>query len=413
MMRDAAAGRVAVAETPPGDAPPPRRPPFVLLIAMTGLGPVSANMFVPSIPTVQKALETTYATAQLTLTLYMACFAVALLVYGPLSDRYGRRPVLLVSLGVYILGSLACLMAPAIDQLIAGRVLQAAGGCAGFSLCRAMVRDIYEDRAAKMIAYLGMSMAVGPMVSPAIGGYLDVWYGWHAPFVAMTGIGSVLFVAAIVALHETRPGTPKAGMMADLIASFSKLLRMRRYLGYALQIAFTTSVFFAFVGAMPLVMVEHFGRPTSDYGLYFMALPTMFMTGSFIAGRSAGKVANDTMIRRGSAVVLTGAGLIALVISNGWEQPLTLFLLTGMITLGSGITQAYALAGAVGVDSRIAGAAAGLAGSLQTSVNACASFVVGLVVTGSPFPMMVVMVTAAIMGVVCHTIGTWPIRKAG
>ena len=385
----------------------PKLPPFALLIALTTLGPTSANMFVPSIPSVQQAMATSYATAQLTLTVFLGCFALALLAYGPLSDRYGRRNVLLISIGIYVVGSVLCMVAPTVETLIMGRGVQAAGGCAGFSLSRAMVRDVHRERSAKVIAYLSMAMALGPMVAPAFGGYLDVWFGWRAPFWAMTAAGAVLLVAAWFHLNETRPGTPRAGMVADLLNSFARLLSMRRYLGYTLQIAATSSMFFAFVGAMPLVMVAYFGRPTSDYGLYFMMMPTMFMTGSFIAGRCAGTIGTDTMIRIGSALVLLGASVMVFIAAEPWVQPVHLFAAAATVTLGTGITQANSLAGAVGVDARIAGAAAGRAGSLQTATNAFSSLLVGFLVSGPPAPMAWLMLVGAVLGIVVHTAGTW------
>ena len=181
-----------------------RRPGLFVLVATTALAPVALNIFIPSLPGLRGSLNIDYATAQLTLTIYLAAFAGAQLVIGPLSDRYGRRPVLLSGTALFVLASLGAALATSFEQLIAMRVLQASGGCAGIALARAIVRDMYDrDQAASRLGYVTMAMVVAPMVAPAIGGFLDGIGGWRAGFVFVAAFGAVAFVMAVAQMHET------------------------------------------------------------------------------------------------------------------------------------------------------------------------------------------------------------------
>jgi DHA1 family bicyclomycin/chloramphenicol resistance-like MFS transporter len=190
---------------PASQTTPPRRPPLFIIIAVVACGPLAIHILVPSLPGLQIIFDTNYATVQLTLTLYFFAFAGAQLIYGPLSDRFGRRPVLLAGMALYVGGGVICLSASTIEVLIGGRIVQGIGGCAGFVLARAIVRDLYErEKAASMLAYVTMAMVVVPMMAPGIGGYLDLWFGWWASFFLVVTYGIVVTVAAILVLQLLR-----------------------------------------------------------------------------------------------------------------------------------------------------------------------------------------------------------------
>ena len=158
----------------------PDKPPLLILVLATAVGPMAINIFLPSMPRLEVDLSTSYAMVQLTLSLYLVGLAVAQLAYGPLSDRYGRRPLMITGVCIFLVGTVICIVAPSITILIIGRVLQAIGGCAGVVLGRAIVRDMYDrDKSASMLAYITMSMVVAPMLSPTIGGLIDEYYGWR------------------------------------------------------------------------------------------------------------------------------------------------------------------------------------------------------------------------------------------
>jgi DHA1 family bicyclomycin/chloramphenicol resistance-like MFS transporter len=204
----------------------------VILVAVTATGPLALNILMPSMPGLPAVFGTDYATVQLTLSLYLIGLAGAQLIYGPLSDRYGRRPVLLAGLGVFLLGTLTGALAASISMVIAGRVLQAVGGCAGMVLGRAIVRDLYErDRAASVIAYVTMAMVVAPMLAPLFGGFLDDWLGWRATFWFVAVYGSVVVVFCFLLLGEThRTRLPFPGP-AGMLSSYLRLLRSPLFLG--------------------------------------------------------------------------------------------------------------------------------------------------------------------------------------
>ncbi|HJO97907.1 MAG: multidrug effflux MFS transporter [Rhodospirillales bacterium] len=393
----------------PPRPPGPGRPPFLVLIALTAAGALALNIFVPSIPGMQRVFDTDYATVQLTLTLSFATYAVMQIVYGPLSDRFGRRPVVLASLVVFLLGNVMCVMANSIETLIVGRVVQAVGGCAGFVVTRAILRDLYErERMGSMLGYLTTAMVTVPMVAPAVGGYLDVWYGWRAGFLLVAVFGAAVLAACLFVLHETnlRP-QPGEGAVA-LASAFWRLLRHRAFCGYALQVGCTTGTFFAFVGGAPYVMVEVMGRPISEYGLYFMFIAAMYMAGNFISGRISARVGTDRMILRGTSLALAGVVILFLVTLAGALTPLTMFGAMAVTSLGNGFSTPNGLAGAVSVDPTRAGTASGVAGFLQMTVGALATYVLGLLLAKTAMPLAAVMLTTTGLAFAAHRIGVRP-----
>jgi len=234
----------------------PPKPPVSLLVAATATGPLALNVFVPSMPALPAAFGTGHATVQLTLSLYLVGVAVGQLAYGPLSDRFGRRPVLLGGLGLYVLASIACALAPSIGLLILGRVAQALGGCAGMVIGRAVVRDAWDrDEATRVLALVIAGMALAPMIGPVLGGFLDEWAGWRAGFVLLVGFGAVVLLAGLRALPEThRDRTPFPGPAA-LVAAYRALGSKPLFLGNALATATATAAFFAFLSGAPHAMV--------------------------------------------------------------------------------------------------------------------------------------------------------------
>jgi len=377
------------------------RPHLAILIAVTALGPIALNLFIPSMPGMQRVFATDYATIQLTLSLYLAGLAVAQLVYGPVSDRFGRRPVLLWGIGLYILGSVICLVASGIEAFVAGRVVQAVGGCAGMVLGRAMIRDIHDGpKAASMLAYVVMAMVLAPMVAPTIGGALDVWFGWWASFLAMLGVGVATFLAALAFAHETHHGRLPVLGGVDLLAGFAHLLRRRRFCGYAFMVAFTGAMFHGFLAGAPYVMVEIMGRSPVEYGLYFIVTAGAFAFGNFIAGRLAGRVDGDRMIRVGLAMCVGAGTLPMLFMFADILTPATLFLPFAIVSVGQGLCMANGIMGAIGVEPSRIGAASGLAGFLQMFVGGAAAFVIGSLMGDSAAPLTIGVVIAAVLGVV-------------
>lgn len=357
----------------------PLTPPIWILVVATATGPLALNIFVPSMPGLVRVFDTDYATIQLTLTLYLVGVAVAQLAYGPLSDRFGRRPTLLAGLTIYAAASLLCAFAWSVEMLIVGRILQAVGGCAGMVLGRAIVRDVFErDRAASVIALVTMAMAVAPAMAPALGGLLESSFGWHSTFLVPMALGLVVLAASIPLLHETNLTPIPRIDLPSMLRSYGELLRSRAFIGYAGNTATSVGAFFAFLAGGPYVVIEILHRPPSEYGLYFVLISGGYMTGNFLASRMSQRLGVDRMIPLGVAVSTVGGLASVGLLVAGIVTTASVFLPMMLVAVGNGLSQPNGIAGAVSVNPRIAGAASGLMGFGQMATGAVFTIVVGL-----------------------------------
>ena len=298
------------------------RPGLFILIAMSAIGPIALNIFIPSMPGLQAAFGTDYATAQLTLTFYLVSLAVSQLFLGPISDRFGRRPVFLGGMVLYIAASLGCIFATSIETLIAGRVLQAAGGCAGIVLARAIIRDLYErDKAASLIGYVTMAMVVAPMIAPALGGVLDAWGGWRSGFYLVTVLGAVVLLMAWSRLHETHHNRTVSAGFARLARNCAALLREPVFMGFTLNSAFGSGVFFSFLAGAPYIVTALMGRTPAEYGVYFIIVSLGYMFGNFLSGRFAERAGVVRMIVSGSIISVLGLALLVMFTRSASRSP--------------------------------------------------------------------------------------------
>ena len=380
----------------------PRLPPFALLAAMTALGPLAQNIFIPSMPALPAVFEVAYGKVQLTLSLYFVGFAVAQLIYGPLSDRFGRRPVMLGGLSLFCLGTVLCMVAPTLWLLIIGRFIQSVGGCAGMVLSRAVVRDVHDrDKAASVIAYVVMAMVIAPMFAPLVGGLLDERFGWRASFALTALVGVVVLFAAYTMLNETlaKPQPlPGIRSMGAAYASLARQPAMQAYTGCA---AFLIAGFFAFLVAAPYVIIQVMGRPPSEYGLYFILPALSYMAGNFLAGRVSQRVGVDRMMIVGSLVTWAGAALMLIAALAGEPHPLALFGPMVLFSFGNGLGLPNAMAGAISVDPSIAGTASGLLGFTQMIIGALWGTLAGWLVAETQLPLAVLMAVSATIALLC------------
>jgi len=367
---------------------------MALLAAVTALAPFSLQIFLPALPAIQAGFGVSTGVAQLALSLSILANAFANLAYGPLSDRFGRRPVLLVGLVAFIVGSLGCALAPTIHLLVAGRIVQSIGGAAGMVLARAIVRDLYDrERSASIIAYLTMAMVVAPMLAPTVGAVLIDVASWRAIFFTSTGIGVLLSWQIALRLDETRPR--EAGRVGGPLGGAGALLRSGPFWSYVLQSTFGISVFFAFISGAPYFMINVLGRSATEYGLWFILVSIAFMAGNLVAGRISGRMGLDRMVLAGSLLAVAGAGLtFALLLAASWA-PLALFAPMMAVALGNGFSVPNAQAGAVSVEPLLAGTASGIAGFSQMLVAALVSQAVGMLQNGTPYPMAAFMAACA------------------
>lgn len=360
---------------------------LVTLVAATALEPLAMQIFLPSLPLIQSDLGVSAATAQLVLSLSMVAISFSLLIYGPLSDRFGRRPLLILGLALFLIGSFVGAIAPNIAILIAGRTIQAVGGAAALVLTRTMIRDIYgRERAASMIAYVTTAMVIAPMLAPAIGGIINDYFGWRANFV-FVGLAGILVISLVVSrLPETHDKRVSFAGVRDMIFVFAQLLRSPEFRGFALQSSFAVATFFSFAAAAPYVVIVVMDRPASIYGVFFIVTSLAFMLGNFIAGRFSERVGVERMVLLGSGLAVAGT-LLSLVclLTFGWV-PWSLFGPIILLGLGNGMSLPNAMAGALSVDPRVAGTASGLAGFLQMLIAALFAQLSGMWQNGTPYP---------------------------
>jgi len=363
-----------------------------VLTAVVGLGALSIDMFLPSLPTIATVFGAEAATAQLTVTLFLMAFAASQLVYGPLSDRFGRRWVLIGGLGLYAVAGLACALAPSIGVLIGARVLQALGGGSGPVVGRAVIRDLYDrERAARVFSYMGTAQALNPMLAPIVGGYVHEAFGWRAIFFVLAGAGALFVALMIVGVRETNVRRdPSALQPGQMGRNVTELLTDRSYVAYVLVNALMFGGQFAFISGSSFVLIGVLGVSPSVFGLCFGAVAGGIMTGTFLSGR-LGAAAGLILAALAWSGVLTVAAVIV---------PMFVF------AAGLGLTLPNGMAGAVGPFPRMAGLAAAVAGFLQMTGSALYSVAVGHFYDGTARPMTTAIALAGVAALVCF----WRLR---
>ncbi|MEO0036525.1 MAG: hypothetical protein RLZZ501_2548 [Pseudomonadota bacterium] len=362
--------------TPAGPASPALVP---LLIALSTLTPVALNLTVPSLPAIAADLNAPYRLIQLSVTVFLVSVALAQLALGPLSDRYGRRPILLAGIGLFVLGSLGSALAGGVESLLAARIIQAAGGCAGMVLARAIIQDQYgRDHGAAVLGSITMAVAVAPMLAPPLGGYLELWVGWRAGFLGLALLGGLILAWTAFGLAETGRRGGGGEIRRDLLP----LIRLGAFWRYSLVVALSNGVFFAFLGAAPLVAATSFGMSPQAYGSSFMLVAGGFIMGNFVSARRSRRVGPLRMIRIGVALALLAAGLIVLGAVTTGLSPLWLFGPMILSAIANGLITPNGLAAAISLRPDIAGTTAGLAGAIQMGVGAAASAGAGFLIDG-------------------------------
>jgi DHA1 family bicyclomycin/chloramphenicol resistance-like MFS transporter len=361
----------------------------LLLTAVVGLGALSIDMFLPSLPAIATAFAAPPATVQLTVTLFLVAFAVAQLVYGPLSDRYGRRGVLIGGLALYTVAGLACAVAPGVGVLVAARVLQALGGGSGPVVARAVVRDLYDrDRAARVFSYMSMAQSLNPMLAPVLGGYVHEAFGWRAVFWVLAGAGALLTALMALGVRETNVRRdPTALNPGQMGRNVGELLSDRSYLGYVMVNALMFGGQFAFISGSSFVLIGVLGVSPSAFGLCFGTVALGILTGTFLSGRFGGRLGLDQTIQVGTTL---GAGAGLVLAGLAWSGVLTVAAVVApmyVFAVGLGLTLPNGMAGAIGPFPRMAGLAAAVAGFLQMTGSALYSMAVGHFFDGTARPM--------------------------
>ncbi len=397
------------------DFPAPRflnrtTPPHIMtLILITGLAAMSLNIFLPSLPSMAAHFGVEYHVMQLTVSLYLAMTAFLQIFIGPISDRFGRRSVLLVSIAIFVVATFGAVLAPNFGVFLACRMLQAAIA-SGFVLTRAVVRDmVAQDKAASMIGYVTMGMSVVPMIGPVIGGMLDKAFGWQASF-ALLGIAGVGVLALTWGdLGET--ATNRAASFRDQARQYPELLKSQRFWGYCLASAFASGSFFAYLGGAPFVGTNVFRMDAATLGFYFGAPALGYLVGNFLSGRYAMRFGINKMALAGTVVNTFGMAILALLAAMGYENAPLFFGLIISVGLGNGIMLPSANAGLLSVRPALAGSASGLGSAFTIGGGAALSALAGAVLTptSGTMPLILVMLITSAISILCVL---WVMQRA-
>ena len=362
---------------------------FVALVSITFIGPLSIHLFIPAMPAVKDEFGVSTGVAQLTLSLGMLAMAFFTVAYGGLSDRYGRKRVLLGGLVLFTCGAASCMAAANLPMLLAGRILQGAGAGCGVVLARAIARDVYgQDRVAQVIAYLTAAYVLGPMFAPPIGGQLTTLFGWRALFVLASAVGLLVIFAVAFAVPETR--SPKTSAPRGVFAGYKSLLRRPRFVGFMLQPGMMSAAFYTQATAASFLAAEHLGADAAKIGVWFFAFPIGFMAGSFISGRIGANRSIEFMTILGGVIGVANGVLLAGWLYFGGVSMAALYIPGLFVSLAQGLSMPYAQAGAMAVDTELAGSASGAVVFSQFFWPSALQELTGVLADGTWVPMAAV-----------------------
>lgn len=379
-------------------------PSVFILVTISMVAPAGINIIAPSLPAFVDVFNTDYATVQLALSLFLVAIAFAQLILGPLSDYFGRRPVVLIGMLISMIGSCICLFAPTIEVFIAGRLLQGIGACSGIALARTIIRDLYErDKAASMIGYVTMAMTVSPMAVPYIGGLLQENVAWWGSSLFMLVFAAIVLISAYINLHETNPYLGTKTNIARLGGNYRSLLYNRRFIAFATTCGFSSAAYFAFMGGAPLLANRVLGLSPTGYGLYFILIAAGYGFGNFFSGRFTQILGIVRMILLGCLFNLGGIMLMAALFSAGYTHPASLFIPCFVSSLANGMTLPSTIAGAISINPNIAGTASGAIGFTQIGFGAIAATVTAKWLDHhlSIWPMISVMMMTSLTALLC------------
>ena len=379
-----------------------RRPPnsrFVAaLVSITLIGPLAIHLFLPAMPEVKKAFGISDALVGLTFSVTLLVMAFVTLAYGSLSDRYGRRPVLLTGLVLFTAGSAVSSIAGSVSGLIVGRMIQALGAGCGVTLARAIARDAYgTDGLVKVIAYLTMAYALGPMLSPLLGGMLIDVFGWRSVFWFAMLSGAGITTAACVVLYETRPEDEIEQRPTGIFRNFAALLAHPRFTAFVLQTGFSTGTFLSMAAASSFLMKDYLGRSATEFGVYFLFFPIGFFLGNLLSSRLSQRISIENMVLAGSVISMAAIVFQSALILGEYLTPLIIFVPGFVLTFAQGIALPNAQVGALRVIPRLSGTASGIGVFCQMFLGAVFSQIYSLLADGTPIPMVITVSCGAVL----------------
>lgn len=391
----------------------------LILAALVALGPMSTDMYLPALPRLTEELNTTVAATQLSLSIFLVGFALAQLIYGPLSDRFGRKVVFLWGMAIFLAATTGCALVTDINAFIVLRFFQALGGTVGPVLGRAIVRDIHGPvNSGKVLSHIGTAMALAPALAPVAGGYISVHLGWQYVFWVLAVYG----VACVALFHFKVPESApvehrRATSFSSMRDDFAVLLGDRRYLGYCLSCTFAYGGLFAFLSGSSFVVIEYYGVAEQHYGLLFLLVVVGYVAGTLIAGKFSIAKGHNPLIRYGGATTLLGGGAMLACSIAAPQLPGLPAIASGVPTVilpmiiymvGLGLIMPQSLTGALAAYPHMAGTASGLFGFIQMTVAALVGITVGHTYNHTPVPMSAVIALMGLLALLSHLILVHP-----
>lgn len=361
----------------------------VLLAALSAIGPLTTDMYLPSLPDIALRLDASTPQVQFTISAYLIGFAVGQILYGPLSDRHGRKPVLLAAMALYGVATLVCALSTSIEMLIVARAFQALGGSGGIVLARAIVRDLYSGaRAGRELSLIGSVMALAPVFAPVLGGVMQTGFGWRSIFFALMAAGIVGVGVVILLLPETlKIRAPERVSFASMLASYRVVGRNPVYLSYLTMSSTCYAGLFAWISGASFVLQDLYGLTPFHFGVAFAMASIGFMIGATIAARLVVRLGLDGIIGLG-AVALTAGGLgMVLSVGLGFTSSLSIILPMSVYLAGLGMVLPQSIAGALTPFPERAGAASSLFGFVQQSLAAACGAAVGWLLGHNAWPL--------------------------
>ncbi|HYQ20221.1 MAG TPA: multidrug effflux MFS transporter [Xanthobacteraceae bacterium] len=369
-----------------------------LLALLTAVGPMSVDLYLPSLPELGRVFGASVPQVQLTLSGYLLCFAIGQIVFGPISDHVGRKPVLLAALSLYVAVCLSCMFATSIEMLIALRCLQALGVAGAPVLARAIVRDLYHGvRAGRELARMGSITALAPVVAPSLGGILQSTFGWRASFLGMAALGLCAIVLVVRLLPETMKQPPKHPMsLLSIIRGYGMFLRHRTFRIYLAIVSASYGGLFAWISGSSFVLQDLYGLSPLLFGLVFAAATLGYGLGTLLAARLVVRIGIDRTIVCGGVALAAGGLAMAAAIALGATSPAALAAPMALYLCGLGLAMPQSMAGALMPFPERAGAASSLLGFLQQATASAVGIVVGQMLGSSALPLAAII---AAMGV--------------
>lgn len=366
---------------------------LAILIFTSSASVLSTDMYAPSLASLPEYFGTTPERVKLTMTFNVAAYALCQLIYGPLADRFGRRPILITGMALFTLAGLGCALAQSIDQLILARTFQGIFGAAEAVVVYAIIRDLFDgaDRV-RALAVFGIVFGAAPAVAPLLGGYIHVWFGWRANFFLITVLGCIALLLVTRFLPETTTPDRHAIRLSELGRGYLGLIRNPRFVGYALLAGTSLGAIFAFLTAGPFIFINNFGVPTEDFGLYYFFIVLSYMLGSFVINRASHSVDPMVALWLSVCVVMSGACWIMWLVQTGVASPVSITVGMCLIFFGAGPIFAIAPSRALDATSDRVGYASALLGCAELSIGAVAAAAITIMHDGTAMPLAITLV---------------------